>query len=181
MSNEERFKKSVENLLNEPHFAYDAGNWEKVNNALDKGDKRKKRLIWVSFAGLRFALGVLCSYFFIGPDRNDVNIAQTPAGQSAIITKPETMKAPQAGLEQAEPLQWAKIVEHLPGSRIQASGKQSDAKPIIPEKNKSFIPGTRATPVVVETQTRFITDQVEQPAAVNSTPADNNITELPAD
>lgn len=56
MSNEEKFKDSVKNLLDEQYFAYDPSNWEVASQNLDNDEKKKRRFLYFLFAGVGLVL-----------------------------------------------------------------------------------------------------------------------------
>src|SRR5262245_56141483 len=65
MSNEEKFRNKVSELLNEPYFPYDAENWEVASQYLDEQDKKKRRrFFWIFFSGLGLVT-LFTAHFFM--------------------------------------------------------------------------------------------------------------------
>lgn len=58
MNNEEKFKNSVRDLLDEQYYPYDPDNWEQASNYLDAEDKRKRRGLFFLLAGLGLSIAL---------------------------------------------------------------------------------------------------------------------------
>jgi hypothetical protein len=52
MNSEDKFKRSVKELLDAESFRYDAQNWEKARAILDRKDRRKRFIFFILLAGL---------------------------------------------------------------------------------------------------------------------------------
>jgi len=89
MNNEEKFRNSLIGLLNEPHYAYDASNWDKASQHLDELDKkRKRRFLFVLFAGI--GLGVFVSGYLLLAPKTSVTEIQNTKGASE--SRPATVE-----------------------------------------------------------------------------------------
>lgn len=65
MNSEERFKKSLDELLGSKEFPFDESNWEKAREIIDASKKSKRRLVPFILSGLLFLGALLTGAYFL--------------------------------------------------------------------------------------------------------------------
>lgn len=94
MSNEEKFKDTVKNLLDEQHFVYDPSNWEIASKNLDNDDKKKRRFLYFLLVGM--GLGLLITsrlLFFTEAGKNSTTQTEKETKALSLPLKENKMPA----------------------------------------------------------------------------------------
>src|ERR1044072_9113698 len=104
MNSEERFKKSLEELLAAKEFSFDAANWEKARQMIDES-KSKRRIVPFIIAALLLLFSTLGAYYFLSdaPSATDKNLSNT-APEETRITAPEALADPKGSSLSPDPV-----------------------------------------------------------------------------
>jgi hypothetical protein len=95
MNSEERFKKSLDELLHAKEFSFDEDNWEKARDMIDASKKAKRRIAPLILAGtLLLFVSLLTGFYFLsdpkpGAEKLALSPGNKPADVSPLITGAE--------------------------------------------------------------------------------------------
>lgn len=147
MNNEEKFKESLKNLLDEKTFSYDADNWEKASEMLDEDDKRRRGFFWLLYTGIGLSILVLTLLYF------NYTSTQPEKDSKSLSFKKETVnlssnaekKADQVKAQLVEPINKVKPKETITSNKPQAPVTPADKQ--VPAPPASNAPsGNQALP-----------------------------------
>jgi hypothetical protein len=99
MNNEEKFKKSIKDLLDERQFSYDADNWDQASLQMDKKEKRNRLFLFFLFCFIGLGIGVI-RYLFLDKNIDKAQFEQTVSKKSSgssDVENPETARKEKIG------------------------------------------------------------------------------------
>ncbi len=85
MNSEERFKKSLDELLGSKEFPFDESNWEKAREIIDASKKSKRRLVPFILSGLLFLGALLTGAYFLFDSPENLSHVEKTSGNSKVV------------------------------------------------------------------------------------------------
>ena len=139
MNSEERFKKSLEDLLASKEFSFDEANWDKAKQMID-ASKRQRRLAPFALAAILLIGSLLTGYYFLSdapstPDKKVAHAGNKEMKSPEVSSTPELRSQPQPELNiQAKKTNPATVVEK-PLSQVSPVKEQVATKTINTREN----------------------------------------------
>lgn len=90
MSSEDKFKRSLDEILKSKTFPFDESDWEKASELLDRRDRKRRRIVPFVLTGILLLTGIGVTWYYVAPTPTSPDLAVViTASESASLRSTE--------------------------------------------------------------------------------------------